>query len=103
MLVSDKNAEIYLRISDDMLNQIDLMILSPGIAVDHPFVMAVKRRNIPVWGEIELAYRFSKGKDYSGNRNQRQDNNHIPDRRNHEGLVQGSVCGCGNIGNPYST
>lgn len=43
-------------------NQVDLMIISPGIAFDHPFVGQVKERGIPVWGEIELAYRFARGK-----------------------------------------
>lgn len=46
----------------DRLNEFDLMILSPGIAFDHPFVEKVKEKGIPVWGEIELAYRHSKGK-----------------------------------------
>lgn len=46
----------------DKLEQISLMILSPGIASDNPFVEIVKDKGIPVWGEIELAYRYSKGK-----------------------------------------
>jgi len=46
----------------DGLNDIDLMILSPGISVEHPFVTTVKEKGIPVWGEIELAYRNSRGK-----------------------------------------
>ena len=46
----------------DKLDQIDLMIISPGIAIDHPFVEAVKEKAIPIWGEIELAYRHSKEK-----------------------------------------
>lgn len=57
------NWEVY--IGDFPLNkldEIDLMILSPGIAIDHPFVLKVKEENIPIWGEIELAYRHSKGK-----------------------------------------
>ena len=45
----------------DKLEQINLMILSPGIAYDNPFVELVKEKGIPVWGEIELAYRYSKG------------------------------------------
>lgn len=46
----------------DRLEDISLMILSPGISIDHPFVEKVKEKDIPVWGEIELAYRYSKGK-----------------------------------------
>lgn len=46
----------------ELLEQIDLMILSPGIPINHSFVQEVRDRNIPIWGEIELAYRFSKGR-----------------------------------------
>ncbi len=43
------------------LEEIDLLVLSPGIDINNPFVEAVKEKGIPVWGEIELAYRYSKG------------------------------------------
>lgn len=49
-------------LADDILNQIDIMILSPGIPIDAPFVNKVRERGIEIWGEIELAYRLSKGK-----------------------------------------
>ena len=38
------------------------MILSPSIAIDNPIVEMVREKGIPIWGEIELAYRYSKGK-----------------------------------------
>lgn len=101
-LVSDKNAEIYLgEFPDDMLDQIDLMILSPGIAVDHPFVMAVKRRNIPVWGEIELAYHFSKGRiiAVTGTNGKTTTTSLIGEIMK---AWYKEVFVCGNIGNPYS-
>lgn len=47
---------------DQGLDRIDLMILSPGISAGHPFVMSVKKKGIPVWGELELAFRNSRGK-----------------------------------------
>lgn len=59
----DNKFEAYLGdLPMDVLDQISLMVLSPGIAIDHPFVETVKDKNIPIWGEIELAYRHSKGK-----------------------------------------
>lgn len=46
----------------DILDHISLMVLSPGIAIDHPIVEFVKEKGVPIWGEIELAYRYSKGR-----------------------------------------
>lgn len=47
---------------DEIMDTIDLLVLSPGIPVDHPLVEQMRKKNIPIWGEIELAYRFAKGK-----------------------------------------
>ena len=46
---------------DDMAN-LDLVVLSPGVPTDLPMVNALRNRNIPIWGEIELAYHYAKGK-----------------------------------------
>lgn len=46
----------------DIIQSLDLLVISPGVAIDHPGVLAITEKNIPVWGEIELAYRISKGK-----------------------------------------
>ena len=40
----------------------ELLVMSPGIPVDTEFVEDFKSRGIPVWGEIELGYRFGAGK-----------------------------------------
>jgi UDP-N-acetylmuramoylalanine--D-glutamate ligase len=47
---------------EELISTLDLLIISPGIAIDHPIVEKISSRGIPVWGEIELAYRFSKGR-----------------------------------------
>lgn len=39
----------------------DLVILSPGVPTDLDFIKKIKKRNIPLMGELELAYRLSKG------------------------------------------
>lgn len=58
-----KNLEAYLGdFPKEKLDGLDLMIISPGIALDNPFVLEVKNKGIPIWGEIELAYRYSKGR-----------------------------------------
>ncbi|MDY5577172.1 MAG: UDP-N-acetylmuramoyl-L-alanine--D-glutamate ligase [Lachnospiraceae bacterium] len=45
-----------------LAEQIDLCVISPGIPLDVPFVTFLRNKNKPIWGEIELAYRCSKGK-----------------------------------------
>lgn len=47
---------------EDIRKSIDLLVISPGVPVDSEIVTSCKKDGIPVWGEIELAYRFSKGK-----------------------------------------
>ena len=49
-------------LTPEIVETTDLMILSPGIAIDAPFVNQVREAGIPIWGEIELAYAASKGK-----------------------------------------
>ena len=48
-------------LTDEMIQAFDLMVLSPGISVNAPFVQKFKEHKISVWSEIELAYYFSKG------------------------------------------
>lgn len=38
-----------------------LLVISPGVPIDSEVVLEANRQNIPVWGEIELAYNFEKG------------------------------------------
>ena len=45
----------------DVLEGVDLAVISPGVPVDAPFVENIRKNNIPIWGEIELAYNYSKG------------------------------------------
>lgn len=43
-----------------LLEGIDLLIVSPGVSLDIPLIQKAYNLGIPVWGEIELAYRFTK-------------------------------------------
>lgn len=57
------NVEVIIgELSQEVINSVDLMILSPGIAIDAPFVNEVRDAGVPIWGEVELAYVISKGK-----------------------------------------
>ena len=61
--VGSGNVDIVVgELTDELLGKADLFVISPGIPVDAPFVEKVKKAGIPIWGEIELAYYFSKGK-----------------------------------------
>ncbi|MCL2618801.1 MAG: UDP-N-acetylmuramoyl-L-alanine--D-glutamate ligase [Defluviitaleaceae bacterium] len=43
----------------NIIHKFDMIVLSPGIPIDMPFVEMARKLRIPVWGEIELAYRFT--------------------------------------------
>lgn len=49
-------------ITPEFISELDLAVLSPGVPTDIPNVLALKQAGIPVWGEVELAYRVSGGK-----------------------------------------
>ncbi len=49
-------------LSDELAEQLDLCVISPGIPLEVPFVEKLKAHNVEIWGEIELAYRSAKGK-----------------------------------------
>jgi len=40
----------------------DLIIPSPGVPADDPFLLLARSKGITVWSEVELAYRFLEGK-----------------------------------------
>ena len=46
---------------EELLERLFLVVLSPGIPVDADFVEIFREKNLPIWGEIELAYRFAQG------------------------------------------
>ena len=43
--------------ADFPLEDIDLVVISPGVSLSHPLVQKAKEKNIEVIGEIELAFR----------------------------------------------
>lgn len=46
----------------ELAERTELLVLSPGVPTDLPFILELKEQGIPVWGEIELAYRVAGGK-----------------------------------------
>ncbi len=45
----------------ETLGVLDLVVVSPGVPLDIPFIKKIKSKGIQVIGEIELAYRLSRG------------------------------------------
>ncbi len=40
----------------------ELLVVSPGVPTDLPFLLDMKQKGVPLWGEVELAYRSAKGR-----------------------------------------
>ena len=54
--------EIYTgELPEEVMNRLDLAVLSPGVPVDSPAVKVLTDHGIRIWGEVELAYRAGKG------------------------------------------
>lgn len=54
--------EVFLgQIPQEILDTIDVAVLSPGVPVDGPIVRLMQEHGIRIWGEIELAYVCGKG------------------------------------------
>lgn len=55
--------EVYIGLlTEDKLDSLDLVVMSPGVPTDIQLVQDFKGAGIPVWGEIELAYQVGKGR-----------------------------------------
>ncbi len=50
------------KLSERDLLKIDAAVISPGIPMDEPYVLSIHTAQIPLIGEIELAYQSCKGK-----------------------------------------
>ena len=58
-----KNLEIYAgELPKEVQDSLDLVVLSPGVPTDLPLVKSFYEQGLPVWGEVELAYRTGKGR-----------------------------------------
>ncbi|MCI8268367.1 MAG: UDP-N-acetylmuramoyl-L-alanine--D-glutamate ligase [Lachnospiraceae bacterium] len=61
----EEDAKIHIllgELSRTALVGVELAIISPGIALDAPFVAVLDDAGVPIWGEIQLAYHVSKGR-----------------------------------------
>lgn len=49
-------------LSEEEMDRLDLVVLSPGVPTDLPVVKSLKACNLTIWGEVELAYQMGKGR-----------------------------------------
>ena len=62
-LAHGEKAEIYAgELPKEVEAGLDLVVLSPGVPTDIPVVQKFYDMGLPVWGEVELAYRTGKGR-----------------------------------------
>ncbi len=52
---------IFGSLPEEILAELDLAVLSPGVPTDLPIVNAMREKKVPIIGEVELAYQFGKG------------------------------------------
>ena len=48
-----------------LVEETELLVISPGVPIDSEVVLKFQNAGIPVWGEIELAYNYEQGNVYA--------------------------------------
>ena len=102
-LGSDTAVEIVLgELSDEVIDGLDLVVMSPGVPTDLPIVNYMREKDIPIWGEIELAYTYGKGDvlAITGTNGKTTTTALLGEIMKN---YKESVYVVGNIGNPYTT
>ena len=46
---------------EGLLDELSLVVMSPGVPTDLPIVEQMRAHGLPIWGEIELSYVFGRG------------------------------------------
>jgi len=86
---------------DAVRDVVDIVVLSPGVPTDIPFVEQFREAGVPIIGEIELGYLFEKGKVFAitGTNGKTTTTTLVGDIMK---AYYEKVFVVGNIGNPYS-
>lgn len=56
-----KNIKGYFGCVPENMEDFDMIILSPGVSPELPFIQAAKAKNVEIIGELEIAYRCGEG------------------------------------------
>ena len=90
------------KLSEDIIDSLELVVMSPGVPTDLPIVSHMREKGIPIWGEIELAYHYGKGDvlAITGTNGKTTTTALLGEIMKN---YKESVYVVGNIGNPYTT
>ena len=101
-LPEGQNVPVLLgEVPEEVKGDITLVVISPGVPVDAPMLEEYRQAEIPVWGEIELAYTYAKGSviAITGTNGKTTTTTLVGEIMK---AVYDSVFVVGNIGNPYT-
>lgn len=56
-----KTSVLLGELKDEVIEGLDLCVISPGVPTDLPVVNRIREKNVPIWSEIELAFETGKG------------------------------------------
>lgn len=59
--LGEKTTIVLGEFPEHLLEELELVVLSPGVPTDLPVILVMKEHGIQVIGEVELAYAFGKG------------------------------------------
>lgn len=101
-LKPDVPAQIVIgNLPEELKQDVELVVLSPGVPTDTEFVEQFRKRGTKIWGEIELAYEIGKGTviGITGTNGKTTTTSLV-------GAIMAAHCKdvdvVGNIGNPYT-
>ncbi|MFR8169396.1 MAG: UDP-N-acetylmuramoyl-L-alanine--D-glutamate ligase [Marvinbryantia sp.] len=100
--LGESETELYLgELPGEVIEQLSLVVLSPGVPTDLPLVNTLRERGLRIWGEIELAYENSRGDvlAITGTNGKTTTTSLLGAIMEH---VRDSVFIVGNIGTPYT-
>ena len=60
--LSEETEVITGEVPEELFSGLSLAVLSPGVPADGPLAVSLRRAGIPVWGEVELAWHYGKGR-----------------------------------------
>lgn len=85
----------------ELREELSFVVTSPGVPVDTPFIEQFSKKGIPVWGEVELAWNFAKGRAIAitGTNGKTTTTTLVGEIMKHH---FSSVFVVGNIGTPYT-